>query len=683
MQHFTRQDLLNLTIDDLITLSNRGLVKRAQQESTAPDLVGTIQEDEAGNVQVDWSDEIRCVLPAATTLSQSQCSCPATSLCRHLLRSVLLYQSKSNSMDNNKGPELESPSDAEWNPGTIADETLSEYYSKSELAKLRSQFDLGQVIRVSCGIKPTAHLHSCALNLRFLVPHDLRYTHCDCDEVAPCRHVPLAIWAFRQLASDQTQALITTETETIAPPIDLLDDLDLHLRELATVGIVGMTQPLRDRFSRLEGRCRSTDLVWIAEILLDLQQACDHYQQHDAQFDGEQVLQYISELWIRSDALRNHALVKNPVPQLFIRGSSQDQTVAIGSARLVGLGCGITVRSSGVTLTAYLQDVDSGTLVALPKSFANPAADQLPDPFYQLAHHSVGKRMQLGAIGAGQILMKGGKRSPSGHLIPGRGPMSLNPQSYQWEKLRSPLRIDSFTELTHHLQQLPPPQLRPRRITEQLQVLSIAEVRSVEFDASTQTVRSIVADSCGMTATLIHPYFHRGRFGVERLLTQLQQSELKFVSAQVAMSNRGLILSPIALVFQSGDSRSILQPWISDPHSNPNIPQVSNTPLTPSPQNALTAYRQDLSLVLQDLWLVGLDRADTHHLQQCQRLVQQGRAIGFHQLLVPIIQLTDALAQKFQTLQWEAHVAQECLAIVTVLNGIWDLVIDPIRKGDL
>jgi hypothetical protein len=45
----------------------------------------------------------------------------------------------------------------------------------------------------------------------------------------------------------------------------------------------------------------------------------------------------------------------------------------------------------------------------------------------------------------------------------------------------------------------------------------------------------------------------------------------------------------------------------------------------------------------------------------------------------------DALAQKFETLQWEAHVAQEWLAIVTVLNGMWDLIIgshNSIHKGD-
>ena len=48
--------------------------------------------------------------------------------------------------------------------------------------------------------------------------------------------------------------------------------------------------------------------------------------------------------------------------------------------------------------------------------------------------------------------------------------------------------------------------------------------------------------------------------------------------------------------------------------------------------------------------------------------------MGFHQLLVPIVQFTDALAQKFQTLQWDPRTAQECLAIVTVLNGMWEVL---------
>jgi hypothetical protein len=658
-----RSDLLTLTIDDLITLSNRGLVKRAQQEVASTELTGQITEDPIGNVTVQWSDAIRCTLPAHTTLAQSQCSCPATTLCRHLLRSVLCYQAQS---ITTTAPIPETP----WNPGTIADEVLQKYYTKAVLTKLRSQYDAGQVVGVTCGIKPVAHLHSLSLNLRFLVPDDIRYTHCDCNETAPCSHIPLAIWAFRQLPAGVDHGLISTQAQPLVVPTDLLDELETHLFELANVGIAGMNQILRDRFARLESRCRQAEIVWIAEIILDLIQAYEHYQQHDAQFDAEQVVNWIGELLIRSDAIRNHTAVNNPVPPLFIRGSAQDTTVTLGAARLVGLGCGATIRSSGVTLTAYLQDVDSGTVVALPRYFANPDPTTPPKPLWQLAQSTIGKGMQLGAIGSGQLLIKGGKRTPSYQLIPGRSPISLNPQSFQWEKLRSPLFVDDFAELTDRLQALPPVALRPRRVTAQLQVLAIAAVLSVEFDPVSQSVRALVADRAGNQATIVHPYVNRSRDGLAAMLQALSPPDrLKFLSAKVSVDHQGLVFAPIALVLQSGETRQMLQPWVAPPQVITAVESATTNVITTTmPQSTIAIYRQELTIALQDLWLVGLDRADQRHLEQWQRLSQQGQAIGFNQFLRPIDQLTTALAQKFHTLDWDSQPAQVSLAIVTALH---------------
>jgi hypothetical protein len=716
-----RLDLLNLTIDDLITLSNRGLVKRAQQEIQS-DLTGEIQDDGAGNLQVDWSDGIQCRLPAQATLSQSHCTCPATSLCRHLLRSVLLYQSQagqsqSQSQSETQPTELSTETPTEtpanppaWNPGEITDETLRTHYSNTELTKLRSQFDQGQVIAVTCRAKPTAHFHSLSLNLRFLVPHDLRYSHCDCNETAPCRHVPLAIWAFRRLPTDQIQGLITTETQPLGIPIALLDALEQQLQDLARIGIAGMTGAPCDRLARLAQTCRQGGLVWIAEILLDVIQAIDQYHSHDAQFDIQQVLHHLSELAIRSDAIRNGDRIvaqanhqtnhqtrnqtHKTIPQLWIRGSLQDQTTAIGSARLMGLGCSVTPSSAGATLTAYLQDLDSGTVMAMPRYVPNPtAADPLsrqfqpqspaqaqpPPDFWKLAQQSVGKGLTLGAIGSGQLLIKGGKRSASSQLIPGRSPMSLTPQAYHWEKLRSPLRVDSFEDLIDRLQELPPPELRPRRVTEGLQVLDIAEVQSVEFDPISQSVRAIVRDKAGTAATLIHPYLHRSRFGVEAMLTQLGQAQmgsstLKFVSAQVSWTSQGLTLAPIALIFAdpTNDSRQMIQPWIAAPSQATEVTADRDVPPTPfdADPSPIALYLQDLTHALESLWLLGLDRADTIHLRQWQQLVHQGQAIGFSQFLKPIAHLTTALANKLHTLEWDSQPAAEALSIITVLSQL-------------
>jgi hypothetical protein len=127
---------------------------------------------------------------------------------------------------------------------------------------------------------------------------------------------------------------------------------EIHLSELAHVGITGMNQILRDRLARLEQRSRKAELIWIAEILLDLIQAYEQYQQHDAQFDAEQVVNWLGELHIRSDAIRNQHLVDHPVPSLFIRGMQQCDRLASPSPPIFKMS--ILVPSSRCHVTSQI-----------------------------------------------------------------------------------------------------------------------------------------------------------------------------------------------------------------------------------------------------------------------------------------------------------------------------------------
>src|SRR5690606_25526357 len=86
-----RPDLLALTLEDLESFSNRGLVKRAVKEFESAESPPTISETDAGDVSVSWPDGIRCEIGAKATLAQARCTCDATALCRHVLRSVLAY----------------------------------------------------------------------------------------------------------------------------------------------------------------------------------------------------------------------------------------------------------------------------------------------------------------------------------------------------------------------------------------------------------------------------------------------------------------------------------------------------------------------------------------------------------------------------------------------------------------
>jgi hypothetical protein len=563
----TRADLLALTLDDLTVLSNRGLVKRAQRELESEEFTYQYTESTDRTISLQWSDGFDCSLPADSVICDRHCTCTATTLCRHLIRSVLAYQTLVQSSGSTTQEQVEanaplSPplSNQSWNPGDIPDTEIAQHFKASQIERLQRQFNTDLAIEVTCSTKPTARLHTLGHTLRFLVPGDIRYTYCDCTAPAPCSHVPLAIWAFRKLPPEQKSGIISTETKTNPAPIALLDDIEDALCELLAVGLKGISQALIGRFQRLEKLCRQESLIWPAEIILELLQQCDYYSQRDARFSGNQVFDLMGELGIRMDAIRSNT---GATPQLFIRGTQFDRTTELGAARLIGLGCGVQVRQRNVRISSYFQDTDSGAVMALSQDFAEPPKPTEPlKDFWQLAQTRVLKQNSLETLGAGQLLIKSGKRSPDFQLLPGRSQVIVNPQTFQWESLRSPLLIEDFAELHDRFSHLPPKSLRPRRITETLHVLAIERVEEITFSNVEKAVIAILYDRSGNSANLYFPYHYRANLGTEVLLNSLNQLNLCFVAGEVYLKNNQLVVVPISLIFQGKEKRFILQPWI-------------------------------------------------------------------------------------------------------------------------
>ena len=629
-----RQDLLALTPDDLIALSNRGIVKRAQREVEAGEAGAEVSEDADGNVMARWPDGAACRISPREKLSDGCCTCAATAVCRHLIGTILGYQAQtSKSKDALTAAES-------WDPGAIPDEALSSWWTAKQLALLRQQFDAGMVVELHRGARPGARLHSIAHSLRFLVPGDPRYTRCDCAEQAPCKHVPLAIWAFRLLAKGRDSGLVSTERESAALPSRLLHDIDRALDQLLDYGIADLPEALASRLERLESECRGSDLVWLAEILMELVKQRRQYESHDARFSPAQVAALIGELVIRADATH---FPEQPVPQMFIRGSSAEATAEMGNARLIGLGTSVESRRSSVVVAAYLQDAATGVVVALPREFADPSAADVgaagkisgrktsgaasvPRAFSELGRTSIFKSANLAAVGAGQILVHGGKRSPNCEFQPGRSRAALNPQNYQWEQLRPPVLAGGFGDLLEQQRLRPHPCLRPRRLTEDLHVCAIAAVEDSRFNVREQSVESTLRDGDGQSATLVHPYHSRGRSGVEALMHHLRSSKLLFVAGKVRLGVAGVVIAPTGLVFGRDAGRWMLQPWISEEAA------VSEAPADGGEAAPVTPLRRHLGELLDligECALVGRARVPE---RMWRDLRAQSKSLGLLQI---------------------------------------------------
>jgi hypothetical protein len=672
-----RADLLALTSDDLAALTNRGTVKRCARELESGEATFALSESDAGEVIVEWSDQARCVIPAGKTAAEARCSCPATTLCRHVVRSILAYQKAeaATAADQAGGAATAAPAAPQpWDPGQITDEQLAGQFKKTVLTAAQGRFQQGLLIELVRSAKPTARFHQLACCVRFIVPGDVRYTHCDCAEAAPCSHAPLAVWAFRRLPAEQLSGMVSTQSGDLPVPGDLLDGGEALLAELIENGLAGLPPNWKDRAARMQASLADAELIWPAEALAEIAQQFDRYATHDARFSPQRVAELVGEWLIRADAIRSGA---RAVPQLLIRGSRADRPTDIGSARYVGLGCGVEQDRAGATVTAYLQDVDSGSLVAIAREFNDPTKESGDSPrdFPQLASTPVVRGISLAALGGGQLLLQGGKRGADHRLVVGRAKASINPQNYAWDALRAPLLVEDFAELQARLAALPPASLRPRYVAENLHVVPIAEVAGAHFDEASQSVQAYVRDGAQEVARLHHPYTSRGREGCEALLAVLRDPaarRLRYVAARVEAAADELVLHPITLVFEgAGGGRSGVQPWVDRravaAAAQPDRPVGAMHLGVADP---ILGYPRHILAQLGDLLVVGLRRSDAHAARRWNELARSGEAVGYDRIAGRVGALARALTAKLSAADWSAQSARGMAMWLAVMGKL-------------
>jgi hypothetical protein len=628
-----RADLLALSPDDLAALTNRGTVKRALRELEAGEVRVELEEAQDGTVTARSSDGVECRLPGGAVVAAARCSCPATELCRHVVRAVLAYQAWS------KTESVGTP--AAWDPGAIPDEALAGLLRPAVLAQARTQFEGGLLIELVRSAKPTARFHDLACTLRFQVPGDARYVHCDCAGEPPCAHVALAVWAFRRLPGEQSAGILSTQERRLPTPTDLLDQFDEVLLALLESGLAGAGGGWRDRLARLENHCRGAGLVWPAAVIADVLHQFERYAEHDARFSPERLAELVGELLIRADAIRRDT---GAVPQLFVRGTATDRWTDLASARFVGLGCGVRPGRRSARVTAFLQDANSGSMVAVCREFADPApeASDPPKQFWQLAQALALKGATFAQLGTGQLLTQGGRRAADHQLVLGRAKATVNPQNFSWETLRAPVLAEGFAEVRARLVVLPPSALRPRRVAEDFHVSRITGAENAAFLPGLQLIQAILRDTAGDTAILRHPFTSRGDEGSERLLHTLRANpkSLQFVAGPMRMTAEGLVVEPVGVVVHES-SRVLLQPWV-DRLSGPRA-GLAGLAGDRGGEDPVAEWNRRLLNALGDLLVTGLRRVDPGLLRALRQLETEAEALGMARIALAVRRLAAVL----------------------------------------
>ena len=309
------------------------------------------------------------------------------------------------------------------------------------------------------------------------------------------------------------------------------------------------------------------------------------------------------------------------------------------------------------------------------RDFADPArgSSDKPRDYGDLAQAHAMAGLSLARLGAGQLLIQGGRRAPDHRLLPGRAKATLNPQGFLWEKLRPPVLVESLRELRATLALLPPASLRPRYVSGLLHVLPVAAVESAGFHATRQCVQVVVRDAGGDTALVEHPFCSRGSEGVEALLAALadEGQALRFVSGQVKLAPAGVVLAPLALVFEKEGRRTAVLPAVDRYAGTSTCASLVHD--APS-GDGVDDFLRELLAHVGELLLLGVGRPDAQVTARAEEMARRSQALGFSRLAHAVHSLATRLRQRHASLRWDpTPAASELLELAVIARLAHDL----------
>lgn len=657
MEIIMRKDLMTISEADLEVFTNRGTVKRAVRDLDEALFTAKLNETDDGLVEVLWSDGAICRFAPGVLIKDGRCTCPATSMCRHLVRTVLFYQRF------HKETVIDSETDvlSKWDPGDISDADIEALISTGHLAKAKKLFSEGLLVECIRSLKPYAVIHGLGIMVRFPVSGDFRYVHADCEGNMATLGSVIAVWAFRLLDKDkETGFVVTAQSEAISS--EVFNSGKLNISEVMNFGFVSLPPRFEDRLKSAEQHLRESSLMWPAEIMSDLALEFRRYIDHDSLFSPERCLEYAGEFLLRADCLTSS---QNSIPSALVGGTRYDTPHELGTRRFTGLGSGVRILSKSVVLQVFLEDADSGLIVVIEKEFLNPENGPARE-FRFLGETPVAAGAKFIDIARSQLLSGSSKRTASGILSFGRK-LVVNPQAFNWERFRENNYHIDYAELHNRMTFQPPSSLRARRVAESFQIIGITAVENTRFDPVTQEIRCEFIDSQGAKISMIHPYLSQAASGCELLLRSLSQENVRpvFAAGHIKITSAGLTIYPASVVVDQDGRRTMIQPWLDGPQGLQASETTTSHEELPV-RDPIARWFSSLEYALSEILQMGIRKTDIQTAALWKQIANDAGAIG----LVRIARQVECIAE---ALEKRLHSIDE------IEDGVCDLILDMLR----
>ncbi|MEY9930149.1 hypothetical protein ABH926_004791 [Catenulispora sp. GP43] len=557
-----RADLLALTEDALVSLTNRGLYKRAAKEVAAG--TGPAVAEDAEAVRGTFPDGVVCALHPGG-LEAADCTCGAVGACRHVVAVVLAYQTA------HQTTAADGPDDGEeWSPAEFTDDELEALLGKRSYATARRRFAAGYLARVH---PPTARepvpwveLPNCSV--RFLVPHDLAYARSDVRDTKEA--VALAVWAWHAWTKESGEpgdrhfavgGADTGETgadvDDLAASPDVADgpaastddvqkagpDALASAVELAAdvflTGVSNLAAGFTPRLARVRRDLEAANLRWPLLAAEDLSDQLAAHADRAARHQQVLVADLLAELVARARVAGSSV----GQPRSRVLGTEEAAEVALRRLRLTALGCRVQAVGGDRRALVFLADPAAGVVLTLDGRYQGAATGA----------DLVGRRLAgstVGVLAGGNVVTETAHRRADRRLrlaVNRVARTTVSQSGGAWSHLPGTLLARDLDALAAEFDRLPPRLVRPRVDAEDVRVVEVAEVEHLWYEPGSQRLTAVVHGAAGGTARIVSEHRSVAPGALDALADALHR-EPRYVSATVRRGRGGLVLTPIAVV---------------------------------------------------------------------------------------------------------------------------------------
>lgn len=545
-----RSDLMALTTAALASLSNMGLLKRAQKDLDSGKMPAITVSDD-GTVRAVFDDGATSLLPSGRALKDASCSCGSPMLCRHRVGAVLAYQRvHAASVPAAREPES-------WSPADIDDAALERAIGRGALDRARSALRRGIIAQGRQGTFVGEDVPSVTLatsTVRFLVPRDLAHARCDCTLRTACEHVALATWAFRAAREKHSGSTAWTVelVDSAANGLERGAAALSHAEELVTTLLLQGAAHLPDATEQAlvlaSQSLERASMAWPLGVLEDTAELWGAYRRRSARYSPSAWSALLLEAFAR---IRAGTAKDGAVPPRAVLGDDQVLEARLDQVRLVGLGASVEEDGRDRLVHIYLADAASGSILVMRKSYAPSDDKALPEDGPALGRRTSIGGATLSTLAVAQVVSNAATRRANRLVTFGTGPLqrtTVLPQTGGMEALESAgVLVTSVKELMQALLEQPPAFVRPRVLADRLRCVRVREVSQVTWSPSAQVLRARLIDATGNAFHVERSHSALAPGAVPALAQLLSEGGVTTVVGLVTLTPRGPILEVMSV----------------------------------------------------------------------------------------------------------------------------------------